>query len=194
MSRLCRHLLFIQYLSISFLHLHVAHQCIENIEDIFSPYNSFSSIQKKTTLTTSRLEKSRSQRILWLLEELKLDYELKTYKRQNKLAPPELKEVHPLGKAPIITVESDSTPTPLVFAESGLIIEYLIDHFGSWLAPKRYQVGKDGQVGGETEEWIRYRYFMHYAEGSLMPYLVITLILSRESRSQTKGSISRELY
>ena len=129
-------------------------------------------------LISERLEKSRSQRILWLLEELKLDYELKTYKRENMLAPKELKEVHPLGKSPIITVESEATPKPLVLAESGFIVEYLIEHFGTWLSPERYQQGKDGQVGAETEEWIRYRYFMHYAEGSIMPLLVIALLFN----------------
>ena len=91
----------------------------------------------------------------------------------NRLAPPELKKIHPLGKSPLLTVESAANPTPLVLAESGLIIEYLIDHYGKWLAPKQYQEGKEGQVGGETEEWMRYRYYLHYAEGSLMPFLGI---------------------
>ena len=116
--------------------------------------------------------------MLWLLEELKVDYELKTFKRQNMLAPSELKEVHPLGKSPAVTVESEANPKPLVLAESGYIFEYLIDHFGSWLAPERYQKGKDGEVCGETEEWTRYRYYMHYAEGTLMPYLVIFLLFN----------------
>lgn len=127
-------------------------------------------------LTKGRLEKSRAQRVLWLLEELKLDYEVKTYKRQEKQAPPELKKVHPLGKAPILVIESDARSTPLVLAESGNMIEYLIDHYGSRLAPKKYLDGKEGQVGGETEEWLRYRYYMHYAEGSIMPYLLIMLL------------------
>lgn len=140
---------------------------------------------------SSRLEKSRSQRILWLLEELKIDYEIKTYKRQNQLAPEELKEIHPLGKAPIITIESEATEKPLVLAESGFIIEYLIDHFGTWLAPERYQKGKEGEVGGETEEWTRYRYFMHYAEGSIMPLLVIALIFN--SRTSTFNPLVRNV-
>lgn len=129
-------------------------------------------------LICPRLEKSRSQRILWLLEELKLDYELKTYKRENMLAPKELKDIHPLGKAPIVTVQSEATAKPLVLAESSFIIEYLIDHFGTWLIPERYQEGKDGQVGAETEEFIRYRYLMHYGEGSLMPLLVTALLFN----------------
>lgn len=97
------------------------------------------------------------------------------------LAPPELKDVHPLGKSPIVSIESGSTPTPMVLAESGLIAEYLIDHFAPRLAPERYAEGKEGQVGGETESWLRYRYFMHYAEGSLMPYLVVALLINSKS-------------
>ena len=92
------------------------------------------------------------------------------------LAPPELKKVHPLGKSPLVSVQAEGATEPLVLAESVLITEYLIDHFGPWLAPTRYQKGKEGQVQGETEEWLRYRYFMHYAEGTLMPYLVVALI------------------
>ena len=129
-------------------------------------------------LTFRRLNKSRSQRVLWLLEEMKIDPELKIYKRQNMLAPEELKEVHPLGKAPILTIESEATSKPLVLAESGAMFEYLIDHFGTWLAPERYQKGKEGQVGGETEEYLRYRYLFHYTEGSLMPLLVTVLLLT----------------
>lgn len=67
----------------------------------------------------------------------------------------------------------------MVLAESGAITEYLVDHFGKvnpTLAPERYVPGKEGQVGGESEEWLRYRYFMHYVEGSLMPFLVMTLV------------------
>lgn len=96
----------------------------------------------------------------------------------DKLAPPELKEIHPLGKSPIVTIESEASEKPLVLAESSFMIEYLVDHFGTWLAPERYQKGKEGQVGGETEEWMRYRYFMHYAEGSIMPLLVMVLVFN----------------
>lgn len=128
----------------------------------------------------TRLEQSRSQRILWLLEELNINYELKTFKRRSdRLAPEELKEVHPLGKSPVIGVQSANTDKPLMLAESGLITEYLCDHFnGERLVPKRYKDGKEGQVGGETEEWLRFRYFMHYAEGSLMPLLVMQLLMN----------------
>ncbi len=138
-------------------------------------------VENRLILTSGRLEKSRSQRVLWLLEELKVDYELKTYKRKNMLAPAELKEVHPLGKSPIVTVESEASPKPVVLAESGFIFEYLIDHFGAWLAPKRYRDSKDGEAGGETEEWMRYKYYMHYAEGSMMPLLVMFLIFNSKS-------------
>lgn len=129
-------------------------------------------------LTFVRLAQSRAQRILWLLEELKVDYVLKTYKRKGALAPPELKKIHPLGKSPLLTVEVEGAPAPLILAESANIIEYLVDHYGNRLVPKRYPDGKDGQIGGETEEWLRYRYYMHYAEGTLMPYLIIKLLLN----------------
>ena len=128
----------------------------------------------------SRLEKSRSQRILWLLEELKLDYEIKTYKRHNMLAPAELKQIHPLGKSPIITINADGMAKPLVLAESAVIVEYLIEHFGPHLAPQKWQYGKEGKVGGENEEWMRYRYFLHYPEGSLMTYMIVALLVQSE--------------
>jgi len=96
------------------------------------------------------------------------------------LAPKELKEVHPLGKSPMISVQATSAAEPRIIAESALIVEYLTDHFGEWLIPDRYASGKEGQVGGETEEWMRFRYFMHYAEGSLMPFLAIGLVFGRK--------------
>ena len=111
------------------------------------------------------------------MEELHLDYEVKTYKRNGGLAPEELKNIHPLGKSPILTVHSEALTKPLVLAESGAMIEYLIDHFGNRLAPKKFLDGQEGKIGGETEEWMRYRYYMHYAEGSLMPYLVISIVM-----------------
>lgn len=123
------------------------------------------------------------------MEELKLKYEIKTYKRtKTQEAPPELKEIHPLGKAPIVTIESETASKPLVLAESGLIMEYLIDHYGPWLVPKRYAEGKEGQVGGETEEWLRYRYIMHYAEGSLMPYLLLSILMKSKFKRLTQPS------
>ncbi|TVY23637.1 Glutathione S-transferase, partial [Lachnellula hyalina] len=129
------------------------------------------------------LEQSRSQRILWLLEELNLPYELQIFKRDptTHLAPPELKEIHPLGKSPVLSITPPNSP-PIVIAESALIIEYLLDHFAvgskSTLLPKRYEEGREGQVGGETQEWLRFRYFMHYAEGSLMIILMLYMVAS----------------
>ncbi|PKY09288.1 putative glutathione S-transferase [Aspergillus campestris IBT 28561] len=138
-----------------------------------------SDTNKGTKITLHWLNQSRSQSIVWLLEELNLSYDLKVYKRQaDMLAPPALKEIHPLGKSPVITLENENTSSPMVLAESGVIIEYMCDHFGGdKLVPKRYQDGKEGQVGGETEEWMRHKYFMHYVEGSLMPFLVMQLVM-----------------
>ncbi len=111
------------------------------------------------------LEHSRSQRVLWLLEELGLPYEVKHYKRDRKtmLAPPELKQVHPLGKSPVV---SDGDVT---VAESGAIIEYLIEAHGKGqLRPK-----------AGTPEWRRYVYWLHFAEGSAMPPLLMTLVFDQ---------------
>jgi glutathione S-transferase len=104
------------------------------------------------------LDKSRAHRIIWLLEELKLEYELKTFKRgADWLAPKALKDIHPLGKSPVVGIQPEGADQSIILAESGTIIEYLSDHFGTWLVPKRYLEGKEGTVGGETEEWFRYR-------------------------------------
>lgn len=116
-------------------------------------------------ITVHHLENSRSQRFLWLLEELEVPYEIKHYKRNVKtqLAPPELKAIHPLGKSPVIT---DGNRT---VAESGAIIEYLVE---------RYDNGRFAPKAG-TDEHLRYRYWLHYGEGTLMPLLVMTLIFNR---------------
>jgi len=111
------------------------------------------------------LNNSRSQRILWLLEELGLPYEVKRYQRDAKtmLAPPELRAVHPLGKSPVI---SDGDVT---LAESGAIVEYLAGNYG-----------RDKLVPAEgTPEKLRYTYWMHFAEGSMMPPLLLKLIFDR---------------
>ncbi|KAE8451301.1 hypothetical protein EG329_004466 [Mollisiaceae sp. DMI_Dod_QoI] len=133
------------------------------------------------------LNQSRSQRILWLLEELKVPYELEIFHRnkETKFAPPELKKVHPLGKSPIISIEAPGSPQPVVIAESAFVVEYLLDHFsnGSTLLPKRYKEGQEGKIGGETEEWLRFRYFMHYAEGSLMSFMLVALIATNIKES-----------
>jgi glutathione S-transferase len=93
-------------------------------------------------------------------------------------APPELKEVHPLGKSPVITVQAEGAD-PITIAESGAIVEYLIDHFGKDMLPQRYTAGKEGP-GLEKEEWLRCRQIMHYAEGTIMPYMLISLVINRE--------------
>lgn len=116
------------------------------------------------TVIVHHLENSRSQRVLWLLEELALPYEVKRYARNKAtmLAPPELKRVHPLGKSPVI--EHGGT----AIAETGAIVEYLVE-----LA--------DGRLGmpRHREDALRWRHFLHYAEGSLMPPLFTKLVLSR---------------
>jgi glutathione S-transferase len=115
------------------------------------------------------LENSRSQRVLWLLEELGLPYEIKHYKRDPKtmLAPPSLRAVHPLGKSPVIT-DGDQ-----VVAESGAILEYLLDSYAE-------QAGR-GELRPErgTPEYRSYQYWMHYAEGSLMPLMLLSLVFLR---------------
>jgi len=91
------------------------------------------------------------------------------------LAGPELKAIHPLGKSPIITIQAPSQQTPTTIAESGAIVEYLCTHFGQHLIPPH---GGEGRIGAETEEWMRYRFYMHYAEGSLMPLMVMMLLVN----------------
>lgn len=135
---------------------------------------------KKPRIVLHWLEVSRSHRILWFFEELGISYELKTYKRTaESLAPPELKSVYPLGKSPVVEIFLPDSATPIVLAESAAIVEYFSDYYGSWLVPTRYREGKDGLIGGETESWIRYRMLMHYAEGSLMPLMLMSLMVKR---------------
>jgi glutathione S-transferase len=116
------------------------------------------------------LNNSRSQRVLWLLEELGLDYELRRYERDpaTMLAPPELRAIHPLGKSPVIT-DGDK-----VLAESGAILEYLVDTYGQ---------GRLLPPAG-TPESLRYRYWMHYAEGSAMPPLLLKLVFDRIGKAR----------
>ena len=116
-------------------------------------------------LTVHHLNNSRSQRVLWLLEELGVPYELVKYERDPKtmLAPPELQKIHPLGKSPVVT-DGDDT-----IAESGAIVEYIADQYGDGkLLPSR-----------GSQEYLKARYYMHYAEGSLMPLLLLRLIFGR---------------
>ncbi|WP_343637647.1 glutathione S-transferase [Roseateles sp.] len=120
-------------------------------------------------LTVHHLNNSRSQRVLWLLEELGLPYEIKHYQRDPKtmLAPPELRAVHPLGKSPVISDDG------FVIAESGAILEYLVDRHGH---------GRFKPADG-TPDALRYRYWMHYAEGSAMPPLLLKLVFDRLERA-----------
>ena len=115
------------------------------------------------------LNNSRSQRILWLLEELGLEYEIKKYQRDPKtmLAPAELRAIHPLGKSPVIT-DGDT-----MVAESGAIIEYLIERYGK---------GRFIPPSG-TPDKLRYTYFLHYAEGSAMTPLLMKLVFDRVETS-----------
>jgi len=117
-------------------------------------------------ITVHHLENSRSQRVLWLLEELGLAYNVKRYARERKtmLAPPELRAVHPLGKSPVI---SDGAVT---VAESGAIVEYLLDEHDpqGQLRPR-----------ARTPEGRRYTYWLHFAEGSAMPPLLMKLVFDK---------------
>jgi glutathione S-transferase len=116
------------------------------------------------------LNNSRSQRVLWLLEELGLGYEVRRYQRdpETMLAPPELRAVHPLGKSPVVTDGAN------VLAESGAILEYLVEaHGGGRLAPPP-----------GSPERLRYRYWMHYAEGSAMPPLLLKLVFDRVAKAK----------
>ncbi|KAI1747916.1 putative glutathione S-transferase [Xylaria castorea] len=128
------------------------------------------------------LEKSRAQNILWLLEELKIDYEIETFRRgSDHLAPPELKKIHPLGKSPLLSVTPPgSSSEPLVLAESGFITQYLSEHFGqeTTMMPKRWKDGQEGKVGGETEEWLRWQHLLHFVEGSFMSTLMMAVVVN----------------
>jgi glutathione S-transferase len=116
-------------------------------------------------ITVHHLNNSRSQRVLWLLEELGVAYEIKKYERDPKtmLAPETLRQVHPLGKSPVITEDG------VTIAESGAIVEYLIERHGQ---------GRLVPPAG-TEERRRYTYWLHFAEGSAMPPLLLKLIFDR---------------
>jgi glutathione S-transferase len=116
-------------------------------------------------IVVHHLENSRSQRILWLLEELGLEYSVEEYKRNPKTmrAGPELRKIHPLGRSPVVTVDDT------VLAESAAIIEELIERFG------------EGRLRPEhgTDDYRRYRFYLHYAEGSLMTPLFAQLLTSQ---------------
>jgi glutathione S-transferase len=126
------------------------------------------------------LANSRSQRVLWLLEELALPYEVRRYERDPKtmLAPPELRKVHPLGKAPVIDDQG------CIVAETGAIVEYLVDKAGGRLGPP-----------GKRDAVLRYRQFLHYAEGSMMPPLLALLVVNRLGMlgKPAKGTLQKML-
>jgi glutathione S-transferase len=115
-------------------------------------------------LTVHHLDNSRSQRVLWLLEELAAPYQIKHYRRDPKtmMAPAELRAVHPLGKSPILT-DGDAT-----IAETGAIVEYIVDKAGGRLRPP-----------AGTPERLRWTHWLHYAEGSLMSPLLLKLVFDR---------------
>nr|WP_288498457.1 glutathione S-transferase [uncultured Pseudomonas sp.] len=115
-------------------------------------------------ITLHHLNNSRSQRILWLLEELGVEYQIKRYERdpQTMLAPPELRAVHPLGKSPVVT------DGELTLAESGAIIDYLANRYGPQLLP-----------AAESPERLRCNYWLHYAEGSAMSPLLLKLVFDK---------------
>lgn len=125
-------------------------------------------------ITVHHLNNSRSQRVLWLLEELGRPYEIVRYERDPKtmLAPPALRAIHPLGKSPVVTDDGQT------YAESGAILEHLVETYGN---------GRLIPPAG-TPERQRYRMWMHYAEGSAMPPLLMKLVLSRVPN--TEGAIA----
>ncbi|RSZ41185.1 MULTISPECIES: glutathione S-transferase [unclassified Variovorax] len=117
-------------------------------------------------LTVHHLNNSRSQRVLWLLEELELPYEIVHYQRdpQTMLAPASLRAIHPLGKSPVVTTDDGQT-----LAESGAIIETLIERYGNGrLAP-----------AADSPDALRYRYWLHFAEGTAMSPLLLKLVFDR---------------
>jgi glutathione S-transferase len=122
-------------------------------------------------ITVHHLNNSRSQRVLWLLEELEIPYEIVHYQRDPKtmLAPPTLRAVHPLGKSPVVTTDDG-----LTLAESGAIVETVIERYGH---------GRLAPAAGSPEA-LRYRYWLHYAEGSAMPPLLMKLVFDRIEKSK----------
>lgn len=122
-------------------------------------------------LTVHHLNNSRSQRVLWLLEELELPYEIVHYQRdpQTSLAPASLRAIHPLGKSPVVTTDDG-----LTLAESGAIIETLIERYGH---------GRLAPAAGSPQA-LRYRYWLHFAEGTAMSPLLLKLVFDRIETSK----------
>ncbi len=120
-------------------------------------------------IVVHHLENSRSQRILWMLEELGLPYEIRRYERDKEtmLAPPELRAVHPLGKSPVIE-DMAAADTTRTVAETGAIVEYLVEKADGRLGPPAHR-----------DAALRYCFWLHYAEGSMMPPLLLKLVIAR---------------
>lgn len=132
-------------------------------------------------ITVHHLNDSRSQRILWLLEELGVAYEIKKYERdaQTRLAPPELEKIHPLGKSPVITDNGRA------IIESGAIVDYIIRHYGAGRL----------QPAANTPAYDEYQQWLHYSEGSAMLPLMLNLYVSRlgEAGAPLRPRIDSEL-
>lgn len=119
-------------------------------------------MNEPTPIVVHHLEHSRSLRVLWLLEELGLSYEVRRYARDARFrAPPELTAVHPLGRSPVVEIDGE------VLAESGAIIEYLVERWGAKLRPQ------------ERQSLLHYHFYLHYAEGSAMPPLLVQLLVEK---------------
>jgi glutathione S-transferase len=116
------------------------------------------------------LNNSRSQRVLWMLEELQLPYNIRFYQRDPKtmMAPQALRDIHPLGKSPVIEDTETAEGAPVKLVETGAICEYLVEKAGGRLGPPSSGPGR-----------LRYRQFLHYAEGSVMPVLFAKLVVRR---------------
>ncbi|KAK9822528.1 hypothetical protein WJX74_001725 [Apatococcus lobatus] len=132
------------------------------------------------TVTVHHLEQSRSQRIIWLFEELGIQYDIKVYKRNSKtmLAPPELLQIHPLGKSPVITDGSTTV------AESGAIIEYLIRTYGN---------GKNLRPDESSPNRIAYDFWLHFAEGSAMTPILMALYFTKFADKDTAAKVKRDV-
>jgi len=127
-------------------------------------------------ITVHHLNNSRSQRILWMLEELNQEYEIIGYERDLKTlqGPESLRNIHPLGKSPVIT--DDSSGKQILIAESGAIVEYLLQNYGknsSLIIP---------ETGSQQER--DYLYWLHFSEGSLMPPLLLRLVFERVKKAR----------
>ncbi|KAF2997854.1 hypothetical protein E8E13_002513 [Curvularia kusanoi] len=133
--------------------------------------------QQGAKITVYWLEKSRAQRIIWLLEELNLEYNVEVFKRNKEgRAGPDLKKIHPLGRSPLVGITPAGSDKEILIAESETIQDYICDHFGPHLVPARYPAGQEGKLGAETAEWMRHKFIMDYAEGSLITPLIVSLI------------------